>query len=288
LTLSEQRARDHLLASWRTAQLAEVGWLSTAGVPDATAVVPLLDDGIPCLALTYAQLELARALDRADGVVIGVTTPAVARGAEPVLARVHVEVTADPEGIELESRGLLPQLIAKHPPDRRRLDSLLQRREHWWYVPRLLVRLTGAEQIRRVEPRDGLLLTGGDDLEVTTCGIESIDPLVLGTDACSTGDDARAADVGTTAADGAARDTSTSADRERPALVLRHGADVPELEQPWEQRWRGVLGPRGFEVDGRHGDGPPSRALTLRQRVAAEWRLERACKRGLKAAGHER
>lgn len=258
--MSEQQTRDQLDGSWRAAQLAEVAWRARSGVPDATAVVPLLDDGVPCLALPYAQLELARALEQAPEIVIGVTNRSVGRDAEPMLAHVNAEVIADPDGLALEQRGLLPQLIAKHPPDRRRLDSLLQRREHWWYVPRLLVRFTDAHAIRSVDARDGLLVVGGERLQVSPCAITSSEPLVLGPDARH--------------------------DTERPALVLRHGADVPELEQPWQQRWRGVIAPHGFELDSAHGHGPPDRPLTLRQRVTAAWRLERACRRGLKAAGH--
>jgi hypothetical protein len=271
--LSEQPPRDQLRTSWGQAQLAEVSWRTVAGVPDAAAVVPLVDDGVPCLALTYAELALARALDQAQEIVISVTTPAVARDADPIMAHVDVEVTEDPDGVALELRDLLPQLIGKHPPDRRRLDSLLQRREHWWYVPRLLVRFTDVRSIEPVEPRDGLLITGGDRLRVSTCTLDSTEPLVVATDPAGAPGPAALPPGG---------------ERERPALVFRQGADVPDLEQPWQQRWRGVLGPQGFEVDGYDGEGPPSRALTLRQRVTAEWRLERACKRGLRAAGHER
>lgn len=228
-------------------------------MPDAAVVVPVLLDHEPALALPYAELELARALAAASEVRLVVTEHPASREAAPVIAAARATLTEDPTGDALEERGLLPQFIAKHPPDRRRIDSMLQRKEHWWYLPRLLVRFAALQAVHPLPAGDGLLLLGDDELTVQRCTLPSTDPLQV--------------DAPLPAAD-------------RTALVHTYGADVPDLEQPWQRRWRGVMTPTGFEVDAVDGTGPPSRARSVRERIGVEWRLERACKRGLKAAGH--
>lgn len=252
--------------TWCRAPLAAIAWLAPDGIPDVVSVLPLTGSGRPVLALPYAKVGLARALEASTEVVLAVVSPSQAdSGASgPATALVTVrgraEVTADPSGDRFQASGLIEVELAKYPTSRRRLDSLLLRREHWWFLPRLLVHIDGLHHARTASPADGLLVTGGPALQVEPCRIEDRDPLRL-------------------------RATGHLAER-RAAAVIEFGGDRPELEQPWERRWHGTLEGGRFETDRVTGEGPPERPLSLRQRMRAEKRLERACKAGLRDAGH--
>ncbi|WP_052666422.1 hypothetical protein [Nitriliruptor alkaliphilus] len=248
-----------LVAAWRGAQLAEVAWVTPAGTPRAAVVVPLLDEGLPALALPYAELDLATSLAEADRVTFSVAVPAVAGGASPVAAAARIAVTEDPRGEAFTGSPLLEQVLAKHPPSRRRLDSLLLRREHAWYVPRVLVRTT------EIGPSFDLGVGEALGVAVSSDG----GPWV-----------ALAHDVAV--ADGTAR----LAVDDGPATVLAHGADVPDLDQPWHRRWTGTVRDLRFRADERDEVAPARRRASLRDRVRTERALERACRAGLRQAGH--
>jgi hypothetical protein len=252
--------------AWRRAPLAAIAWLAPDGIPDVASVLPLTRSGRPVLALPYAQIGLARALAASTEVVLAIDSPSEAApgasgpAASLVTVRGQAEVTADPEGERFQNTGLIEVELAKYPTSRRRLDSLLLRREHWWFLPRLLVQIDGLHRPRTVPPGDGLLVTGGRTLQVDPCHIEDREPLRI-------------------------RATGPGADR-RPAAVIEYGGDLPELERPWERRWHGTLEADRFETDRVTGEGPSDRPLGLRQRLRAEKHLERACKAGLREAGH--
>lgn len=251
---------DVAVRSWRRAQLAAIAWRAPDGTPDAASVIPLAHGARPCLALTYAELGLARALEASTELILAVLVPSPAGDDPPVRVRGRAEVMDDPEGTAFHDRGLLDMELAKHPPSRRRLDSLLVRREHWWFVPRLLVDIGGLGDARTVPPADALLVTGGPDLDAGPCHLEQRTPLVLRADGRESG--------------------------RRPAVILEHGADLPDMERPWERRWRGTLDGDRFETDTLTGERPRPDPLTLRERIRAERQLERACRAGLREAGH--
>jgi hypothetical protein len=243
-----------LLETWRTAQLAELVWLTPDGAPDALAVVPLVRDGRPALALTYQQLQVAQQVAASRAVALAVTTPALARGAEPVTATARLDLEEDPTGRTF-TEVLLPQELAKHPPSRRRADSLLLRREHWWYLPRLL--LTGRDLGPNRSHRVGDALAAVstiDGLHVTTVDLEG--------------------------------DRLTSELPDGPAVVLRHGARTPDLDHRWSSRWRGTVRGGRFTSESVEHDGDPARPAGVLRRWRDEIALERGCRRGLTAAGH--
>lgn len=252
--------------TWCRAPLAAIAWLAPDGAPDVASVLPLTESGRPVLAFPYARIGLARALEASTEVALAVVSPG---GAGPgaagltaaSLITVHgqAEVTADPAGERFHETGLIEVELAKYPTSRRRLDSLLLRREHWWFLPRLLVRIDGLHQARTAPAADGLLATGGSTLQVDPCHIKDRDPLELRTSDLVTG--------------------------RSPAAVIEYGGDLPELEQPWERRWLGTLEGDRFETERVIGGGPADRPLGLRQRMRAEKHLERACKAGLREAG---
>lgn len=268
MATEERVVRSPVVDTWRRAQLAEIVWRDPDGRPDASAAIPLLDGRVPCLALPYGDLELARALSEAAEVVIGVTA-APADGTPAVLARGRAEVTSDPDGIAFQELGLLEQELHKHPPSRRRLDSMLLRREHWWYVPRLLVRIRGITNGHVVDPGDALLAVGGSSLTVRSCHLD-----VRGSEQLAAEDVRLRGDASTVAA---------VAETVHPAMILAHGGDRPDLDRPWQRRWYGTLDREGFTAHTVDGHGPVERPLSLRERLRAEAALATACKRGLRA-----
>jgi hypothetical protein len=244
-----------LLAAWRDAQLAELAWLGADGAPELTVVVPLLDGGRPAAALTYDRLAEAERIGSARSAALAVSSPALARGSAPVVARARIEVTTDPRGQVFNDR-LLTQELAKYPPSRRRADSLLLRREHWWYLPRALLRAVRLEPSERQPDHDGL------------AAVATPDGLV----------------VRTVAIDGpfeTPRLASPLPDGR--VAILRHGADdVPHLDLTWRQRWWGTVVGGELRVEGYAGRGPGARPAGVWRRWRDEVAFERACRAGLR------
>jgi hypothetical protein len=257
-----------LLAAWRAAQLSELVWDSPDG-PDVLPVVPLSDEGVACVALPYAELARADALAAAGTAIACVSRPTLAGGAEPIAARVRVRRTDDLDGERFETSQLLMQELAKHPPSRRRLDSILLRREHWWFLPRILLHLTPVEDPQPLAPSDALLGRRGPNgpssiqVEAVTITSRSSAQLVLDPPL-----DESPVSRGATA-----------------AVILEHGAEPPDLERTWGTRTRGTLDGSTLTVTRVERWGRADRMPTLIQRVRDEWGLERACRAGLQASG---
>jgi hypothetical protein len=247
-----------LLSSWRVAQLAELAWLGQDGAPRLAVVVPLVDDGRPALALTYDRLTDAESIAAARRIVLAVTTPLLANGATPVVAEAQLALTPDPRGVGFEDR-LLAQELAKHPPSRQWADSRLLRREHWWYLPRLLLHASRLAPSRPLAAGDALaaVATGGR-LAVAAVGLD---------DASSE------------------RPRTTTPLPDGQAVLLRHGADVPDLDRRWERRWRGRVVDGELVVEAT--DALPRHRG--RSGVWRRWReeaaYERACREGLRTVG---
>lgn len=264
-----------LLTAWRAAQLGELFWDTPAG-PDALPVVPLSDDGVACVALPYASHARADSLTAAGTAIACISDPALAGGAGLMTVRVTVQRIDDLDGEHFETSQLLLQELAKHPPSRRRLDSILLRREHWWFLPRVLLHLTldpgvdGAadDGPRTLVPTGALLgrrVKGADagapaTLEVTPVVVTSrtSSELVLDTPPAPGG---------------------------TPAIVLEHGAEPPDLERTWGTRTSGTLDGSRLSVREIDRWGREDRVPTLLQRVRDEHALERACLAGLRANG---
>jgi hypothetical protein len=246
-----------LRASWRTGLLAELAWLGPDGAPQLSVVVPLVDAGQPAVALTYDRLAEAESIAAARQVVLAVATPPLARGAAPVAATAKVALTPDARGAAFEDR-LLTQELAKHPPSRQRADSRLLRREHWWYLPRLLLRATTVGPTRQLAPGDALVAVVTDG-ELTVATVALDDP-------------------------SSERPKPTSRLPDGPAVLLHHGAEVPDLDRRWERRWRGRV--VGGELVVADAEGHPGRRPSgVWRRWREEAAFERACRAGLRAAG---
>lgn len=264
-----------LLTAWRAAQLGELVWDTPDG-PDAMPVVPLSDDGVACIALPYSELARADALAAAGSAVACIADTTLARGADTLSVRVRVRRIDDLDGEHFETSQLLLQELAKHPPSRRRLDSILLRREHWWFLPRVLLHLTPVDDPRPLAPSDALLgrrgPSGPASIEVTSVTVASRSTAQMLLDAAPLASPASPASPG--ASPGAT-----------PAVVLEHGAEPPDLERTWGVRTSGTLDGVTLAVTKVDRWGRADRMPTLIQRIRDEWGLERACIAGLRASG---
>lgn len=243
-----------LAAGWRDAALAEIAWRTADGRADAAVVVPLTRGGELVLALPYAQRRLAAQLTSATAVSVALAHPTLA-GTTPVTAVVTCTLREDPHG-EVFLTGLLDQELAKHPPSRRRVDSLLLRREHWWYVPRLLLEMTVSGPLEDLAPGAALAAVaapeGGLRLGTVPVAHDDLDGVDL--------------------PDG-------------PAVVLEHGARTPDLDPRWAHHRYGTVRAGSFRTASSLTSGYPDRLPGLWRRWRDEAALERRCRAELEAMG---
>lgn len=259
---------DELIADWRRATSCEVCWLDNAGRPAALATIPLLDGEVPCVALPYSRAAAATGLRDAEQVAFAVTdSRSLPADAEGMAVLGWVTITDDISG-EHFATELLAQELVKYPPSRALVDSPLLRRENWWWLPRILVRLDRVERTvalpaRRDASRDALLVR----------------------------DDGR----------GLRLDVASAPDWDGPEIALRAASDEPlrgdgaptvglsHDHSPDRERWeswsrRGQL--RGDQLLVTERDGDPvldPAPLRLLERLRRQRALERGCRQGIAA-----
>lgn len=256
----------HLLDA---ACIAELAWVGPDG-PQAQAVTPLRLGDRPAVALPYAFADRLRSAGSAPWVTLALTDcrmtssswRAVVMSGRPLLHE-------DLEGASF-TEHLLAQEARKNPPARAYVDTLLVRRENWWYLPRVVLTLDVADvvgSVARTMPGDDAVLvtaspSGRPVVEVVTVADWSADPMPLRWPG----------------RDGPHDGTATAA-------LLAHDFSVPDLER-WVQR---VTTGR-LHGDVLHPDGGPPGALRvppplrLWERVRRHRDLERACRQGIAAA----
>jgi hypothetical protein len=254
-----------LHASVRRAGLAELLWRDAAGgPPHALGAVPLLLGEQPVLALPWAYAQQARAAAASGSAALVLSEPRLAGpGWSPLVATGRLTLVEDGDGAVYVEQ-LLDQELRKHPPARVLAGSPLLRREHWWYLPRLLL-LLEPERVHPVLPRtgplDAVLAVDDGALHVATVRVTvwDADPLVV--------------DGAPPAARG-------------PAALVGQEVSVPDAE-----RWSVHV------TTGRYEDGllhQPAAAADrslepvpgLLARVRRQHALERACVKGLRRDGH--
>ncbi|WP_016696731.1 hypothetical protein [Actinoalloteichus spitiensis] len=150
---------------WARAGTGELCWLGASG-PTGAAVIPLSREGRPCVALPLSRLAEA---DDLTGRRVAFCVPGrlgqEGAPAPGVVAVGPVRVEHDLEGARYVEH-LLHQEMVKYPPTRLRADSLLSRRENWWWVARVIVTIDGTPEIRELPPRrderDALLVREAD------------------------------------------------------------------------------------------------------------------------------
>lgn len=256
--------RADLGATVASSSLSTAFWVSHAQ-PQARGVVTLWHEGRPTLAFTYADADVARELAASGRVGLAFTeTRGAGQRFRPLLATGSPTLVEDPEGTVFRE-GLLEQELRRFPPARLLADSPLLRREHWWYLPRLLVHLD-MDDLSGLPPdgppREHFLVTGSapEELRGQPTGVveEDGDRLLLDVDAVP----------------GAVP---------RPAVLFGQDASFPDLERWSQWRFRGVWDGDTFAVS----EAPVRRGLAPVPGVLARWRrhraLERACRQALAA-----
>lgn len=255
----------NLTKAVRAAGLGELVWRSGGGrAPHVLGVVPLVLGEQPAVAVSWAYADLAHAAAASDAAALVLSEPRLSgREWVPLLATGRLTLVEDGDGTLFTTR-LLDQELRKHPPARALANSPLVRREHWWYLPRLVLLLETAQVTpvgRRDGPLDAVLAVDDGGLHVSTVRVAAWDaePITL-----------RGGPEGARG----------------PAVLAGQEVSVPDAE-----RWTVHV------TTGRYGDGrladvqhPPTRELEpvpgLLTRVRRERALERACVKALRAAGH--
>lgn len=247
----------------RAATVGELAWLDGTGRPHAHPVTPLLLGDRPAVAFPYARAALARRVAAAPIAALVVSDDRLTgRDWRPVAVTGRPHLIEDRDG-NLFADELLSQELRKYPPARALIDSPLLRREHWWYVPRLIVVVdvaaTTAVGARAGGAGEVLAVAAGDQrLYVDTVG--------------------RVGD-----GDGAVRLASLTGrpPATGPAVLLGHDFSAPDLERwtPWSTRGRLTDGMLTVEeAPARTGLAPP---LGLWHRLTRQRRLARECRDAL-------
>ena len=256
---------DDLLRASRRSGVAELVWTDEQGASRATAVVPLEHEGRPTLALHWSAWGSARELAACPAVALVLSDRRQAqRDWVPGVLHGRVRLLVDDDG-SVFSGTLLDQELRKHPPSRAYADSAVLRREHWWFLPRLLLVLEPTRSTTAGERRDaeatGVLAVASADggLDVDTVAVH--------------------------AAGGGAACTSLAgrpAPGAGPAVLLRHDFSVPDLERwgrcPAYGRWDGRVLHTDDVVTGPVLPPVPG----LRERLRRHRELERQCRQALK------
>lgn len=244
--------------------MAELVWSVPGASPGVLGVVPLLLDARPAVALPWSLHTQARAAAAADGVALVLAEPRMSGpGWAPTVLHGRLRLVEDGDGSRFRE-DLLAQEVRKHPPSRALLDSPLLRREHWWYLPRLILLLdvTATAALPRREGPDEVVLAVDPSDGLAVAGVR------VG--------DWDATELALTGAPG------TSG----PAVLVGQELSVPDVE-----RWT-VHTTSGRHHDGRFTVERPAarRALEptpgLLTRVRRQRALQRGCVAALRAAGH--
>lgn len=263
---------QELLRSAAQGSIALSCFQSTDSSFTARAFLPLVEHGRVVFALPYAEASTAQQLATAPtGVVLVLADGRLAgRQWAPLAAAGHVRVVEDPRG-ERFSESLMTQELRKHPPSRALIDSPLLRREHWWYVSRLLA-VFEPDRMWPVAPLstdEGVLAwQAGPGLEADTVAVEA------GIDGWE------GPEVVLKARPAGCRDSRV--------LLCRHDFSVPDREVSSTLIVQGTLDGRRLRVTARQGNAALPPAPGLLARVRSERALERRCRAGLAAAGGTR
>jgi hypothetical protein len=242
-------------AAVEASSLSTICWVDATGMPCARGVVALVREGRPTLAFTYADAAVAREVAGASRIALALNeTRCAGRAFHPMLLTARPRLVEDPAGDVFVS-GLVVQELRRYPPSRVFADSPLLMREHWWYLPRLIVELDvdAAEPLpSRTESRDHVLVVAdGPTPVVRAAGIveRSRDRLGLTVDGAE-----------------------VPAGR---AVLFGQDASFPDLEQWTQWRYRGSWDGSALDVE----EAPAVTGLAPSSGLLQRWRRQRDLKR---------
>jgi hypothetical protein len=246
-----------------SSSVAELCWLGPDGIPRVRGVVPLVLEGRPVIALLYADHDIAREAATSPRVTLVVAEPrSTSTAFAPALLHARPTLREDPEG-DLYVNELVLQELRRFPPARLFADSPLLMREHWWYLPRLVLDLdveAAVPTTAREAPYDHLLAVAHDG----TLAVRAAGP------------------VGEAGPEGSAVDVEVegSPPPPGPAVLFGQDASFPDLERWSQWRWSGHWDGRGLVVS----EAPASRGLGPPPGLVQRWRRQRDLERRCTAA----
>ncbi len=251
---------DEIAGVVGASSLSTVCWVSPGGAPRARGAVTLVRDLDPVLAFTYADEAVAREVAAAAQVAIALQeTRSTGRAFRPVLLTGRPRLVEDPTG-EVYTSELVVQELRRYPPSRLFADSPLLMREHWWYLPRLIVRID-VETLAPIAPLAAshdhtLVVADGAAPVVRTAGTGSVRDDVVEVDVL--GDPAPAG----------------------PAVLFGQDASFPEIERWSQWRWTGRWDGSTLAVE----EAPSRTGLGPVPGLLQRWRRQRALERSCVAA----
>lgn len=269
-----------LFGSAQKAAVAELAFLDAEGLPEVRPVTPLLLDGEEvAFTLTYADAELARRLEQSPDVCLTFSDSRLAlAGWRPLSVSGRLSVTRDLAG-DLFCDELMHQELRKYPPGRKLANSILLRRENWWYLPRFVFRLAPTGEARAVGRR-----TGPDHAVLAWCAGEGFGGGLLCDTVSIAGEPLEGERVEVASLSGGELPSG-------PAALFFHDFSVPDLEQRTSFLARGRLdgGAAGgrFSVKSTQGRRQLGRPAGLLARWREHRALERACRTNVQKAESE-
>lgn len=254
--------------SVRASSVAELFWTDPDGAPDGGGVVALTRQDAPVVAFTYAAEAEARAAAAAPLVALTVTEPrSTGTAFTPLAVTGRPRLVEDLDG-QVFTDELLEQELRCYPPARKFADSVMLRREHWWYLPRLIL-VVDVQHSHPLPARTGrsehvLVVADGAGLEARV-----VEPAGL--------------------QDPADRSLSVFAPDQQPvpsgpAALVGQDASFPDLEQWSSWCFRGVCDGTGLRLT----QPPPPAGLPPPASLWQRWRGQRsfagACRAGIRRA----
>lgn len=258
--------------SVRASSVAELFWTDPDGAPDGRGVLALSWHGTPAVAFTYAFETQARAAAAAPLVALTLTERrSTSAPFEPVAVTGRPRLVEDLDG-SLFTDELLLEELRRYPPARKFADSAMLRREHWWYLPRLIV----AVDVRSVHPLPARSTAHDHVLVVAHAGV--LDVHVVGASPHQPG---TTSPLALTVHHGAV----PAAGR---AAMVGQDASFPDLERWASWCFRGTSDSGLLSLT----QPPPAVGLpgvpSLWQRARAQHAYGRACRAGIRRAERRR
>jgi hypothetical protein len=234
--------------------LSVLCWLDENGLPRARGVVALVRDDRPVIAFTYSDELVAREVARSARVALAITeTRSTGPAFRPALLTGRPDLLEDSDG-EVFVSDLLRQELRRYPPARLYADSPLLMREHWWYLPRLVVEV----EVEEVEP----LGAHGQEGHVLVVADGGMPVVRVATVRGRTQDRVELSVEGPVVAPG-------------PAVLFGQDASFPDLEQWSQWRYRGHWDGSGLNVE----EAPARTGLGRTPGLLQRWRRQRALER---------
>lgn len=251
---------DEIAAVVSASSLSTVCWVDADDRPRARGVVTLVRDLDPVLAFTYADEAVARDVAGASQVSIVLQeTRSTGRGFRPALLTGRPRLVEDPSG-DIYTADLVVQELRRYPPSRPFADSPLLMREHWWYLPRLVVQV----DVESLAPMPPLTASHDHLLVVPDRGA----PVV------------RAAGAGATHEGMLEVEVLGEPVPAGPAVLFGQDASFPDLERWSQWRYTGRWDGSAFVVQ----EAPPRTGLGPVPGLLQRWRRQRALERSCVAA----